>query len=419
MKNFTILVIADLSGPSAVAVRGSVRRRVITLDKPSFGSLQSSFKKKYQPSSEQGTTCHSAADSSWLGLKRLLENVSAKEVTVKVWDASKTTLLRDLCWSPELESSMAFRAMYSEGVGTFGGSPVGLVVGDFYLTNDRDDLEILRRLPEVCERAGAPFVCGVSSELFSCQSFDDIGVPVDGSRLPKGWESAGESPFSDLLVPLMPRWKSVARGQVRQWLHPAYLVAAIAAGAMKPAELPEVVRNLVPAWAPAVKPEERAYVPMDSFWDIEFEWNCSDAVRQDLAGLGLNVLSQDLLLSPGKLADIVPMRTIAKPQPDENLARRLLAGRVFHDLQQRVRSIRTSDRASVVVPSLHEFLQEYVPTDTGGSPLFTIKHIGVGTEELAVALSWCDTAGGGMEKLNLQVPGLIDDRRPAGSRLGL
>lgn len=95
---------------------------------------------------------------AWLGLKFLVDSQAQhSKVKVKVLDASKRDLIRDLQRAPRFDQSSLFRHVYSEGIGTFGGEAIGCVVGDYCLAGDREDAELAEKICKVAAAAGAPF----------------------------------------------------------------------------------------------------------------------------------------------------------------------------------------------------------------------------------------------------------------------
>jgi predicted component of type VI protein secretion system len=66
-------------------------------------------------------------EASWRGLKYLLDNSSSSSMLkIRVLNASKKELLRDLQRAPEFDQSALFKKVYEEEFGIFGGEPLAI-----------------------------------------------------------------------------------------------------------------------------------------------------------------------------------------------------------------------------------------------------------------------------------------------------
>ena len=71
-------------------------------------------------------------EGTWRGLKFLLDNTETSEnLKIKVFNASKKEILKDLQKAPEFDQSSLFKKVYEEEFGVFGGSPFGALMGDY------------------------------------------------------------------------------------------------------------------------------------------------------------------------------------------------------------------------------------------------------------------------------------------------
>jgi len=80
-------------------------------------------------------------ESTWRGLRYLLDqSETSTQLKIRVLNASKKDLLRDLQRAPEFDQSAAFKKVYEEEYGIFGGDPFGALVGDYEFSKHPEDL---------------------------------------------------------------------------------------------------------------------------------------------------------------------------------------------------------------------------------------------------------------------------------------
>src|SRR4030095_9215790 len=70
-------------------------------------------------------------EASWRGLQHLVfESETGTMLKIRVLNTPKKDLLRDMERAPEFDQSALFKKVYEEEFGTFGGSPIGALIGD-------------------------------------------------------------------------------------------------------------------------------------------------------------------------------------------------------------------------------------------------------------------------------------------------
>jgi type VI secretion system protein ImpC len=131
---------------------------------------------------------HNAAfqklEATWRGLKYLVSNSETGEMLkIKIFNASKKDLLRDLQRASEFDQSAMFKKVYEEEFGVFGGHPFGALVGDYDFTKSPEDLELMEKVSQVAAAAHAPFIAGGSPEMFNMESFTELGAPRDLAKV--------------------------------------------------------------------------------------------------------------------------------------------------------------------------------------------------------------------------------------------
>lgn len=123
-------------------------------------------------------------EGSWRGLKYLVMNSeTGTSLKIRLLQASKKELSRDLQRATEFDQSQLFKKMYENEFGTPGGEPYGALVGDYEWTNHPDDVETLRLVSNVSAAAFAPFVSAAGAELFGFKDWTELSKPRDLAKI--------------------------------------------------------------------------------------------------------------------------------------------------------------------------------------------------------------------------------------------
>ena len=139
-------------------------------------------------SSQLNEIMHNSAfqqlEASWRGLNFLvMQSETSTMLKIKVLNTSKEDLRRDLERASEFDQSALFKKVYEEEFGTFGGAPIGAMIGDYEFGRHPQDVAMLEKLSNVAAAAHAPFFAAPSPELFNLDSFTDIGIPRDLAKI--------------------------------------------------------------------------------------------------------------------------------------------------------------------------------------------------------------------------------------------
>ncbi len=157
-----------------------------------------------------------ALEASWRGLLLLLGVAGqTRQVRLRLLDVSWETICRDLGQAVEFDQSHLFRLIYSDGVGTAGGQPTGLLVADFTVAHvpgpDRttDDVAVLQGLAAIAAASFCPIILGASPRLLGLDNFADLaGVDVatglDGAEHLR-WRSLRQREDTRFLGLVLPR----------------------------------------------------------------------------------------------------------------------------------------------------------------------------------------------------------------------
>lgn len=113
-----------------------------------------------------------AIESVWRGLWFLVSRTQTSEtLKIKVLDASKKDLLRDLQRAPEFDQSELFKKVNEKASGhlhegPFHDEPFALLIGDYAFSRRGEDIELLEKLSLVAGWGFAPFIAAAGPEMF-------------------------------------------------------------------------------------------------------------------------------------------------------------------------------------------------------------------------------------------------------------
>lgn len=123
-------------------------------------------------------------EASWRGLHQLVSNTeTSARLKLRLLNVGKNELQNDLEKAVEFDQSALFKKIYEEEYGTFGGQPFSLLIGDFTFGRHPQDIGLLEKLSNVAAAAHAPFIAAASPRLFDMNSFTELAVPRDLTKI--------------------------------------------------------------------------------------------------------------------------------------------------------------------------------------------------------------------------------------------
>jgi type VI secretion system protein ImpC len=123
-------------------------------------------------------------EGSWRGLKYLMDNSeTGVGLKIRVFNASKKELLRDIEKAPEFDQSALFKKIYEEEYGVFGGAPFGALIGDFEFGKHPEDMALLEGMSHIAAQAHAPFVSAAAPDLFNLEGYQQLDGPRDLAKI--------------------------------------------------------------------------------------------------------------------------------------------------------------------------------------------------------------------------------------------
>lgn len=123
-------------------------------------------------------------EGSWRGLKYLVDNSeTGTQLKIRMMNAGKKELLKDLQRAPEFDQSALFKKVYEEEYGVFGGAPFGALIGDYEFGKGPEDMELVERISQVAASAHAPFISGVAPDMFNLDGYTKLDAPRDLAKI--------------------------------------------------------------------------------------------------------------------------------------------------------------------------------------------------------------------------------------------
>jgi type VI secretion system protein ImpC len=153
-------------------------------------------------------------ESSWRGLHYMVTNTETDEgLKIRVMNVSKKEVGRTLkkfrgtAW----DQSPLFKKIYEEEYGQFGGSPYGLLIGDYHFDHSPQDVQFLNDIAQVSAAAHTPFIASAAPTLLGMESWSELANPRDLTKIfqtPEyaAWRSLRESDDSRYIGLCMPRF---------------------------------------------------------------------------------------------------------------------------------------------------------------------------------------------------------------------
>jgi type VI secretion system protein ImpC len=150
-------------------------------------------------------------EGSWRGLNYLVKNSETSvNLKIRVLNASKRELSKDLSKAVEFDQSRLFKSIYEDEFGTPGGEPMGAIIGDFEFDNSFDDVQLLQGISSIAAASFAPFISAASPQMFGFEDYRDLARPRDLEKIFETveyakWRSFRESDDSRFVTLALPR----------------------------------------------------------------------------------------------------------------------------------------------------------------------------------------------------------------------
>ncbi len=150
-------------------------------------------------------------EATWRGLHYLVQQSETGEnLKIRVLNVKKQELFKDLEKAVEFDQSSMFKKIYEDEYGVLGGTPYGMLVGDYEFGRGAEDVQLLKMISNVAAAAHAPFVANSSPKMFGFDSFTELPNPRDLAKVFDSveyapWKSFRDSEDSRYVALTMPR----------------------------------------------------------------------------------------------------------------------------------------------------------------------------------------------------------------------
>lgn len=150
-------------------------------------------------------------EGTWRGLHHLVKNSeSSANLKIRVLNASRQELGKDIAKAVEFDQSQMFKAIYEDEFGTPGGEPIGVLIGDYEFDSSLEDIQLLQGVSSIAAAAFAPFISAASPQMFGFEDFRDLSKPRDLEKIFETkeyikWRALRDSDDARFLALTMPR----------------------------------------------------------------------------------------------------------------------------------------------------------------------------------------------------------------------
>jgi type VI secretion system protein ImpC len=151
-------------------------------------------------------------ESAWRGLKYVVDMTNFRENNkIEILNVSKQDLFDDFEDAPEITKCGLYKTIYTAEYGTFGGKPIGTMIGNYEFSPNAQDVKLLQHLASVSGMSHAPFIGATGPQFFGADDFTklpnlkDIKAIFEGPQYAK-WNSFRESEDARNIGLTMPRF---------------------------------------------------------------------------------------------------------------------------------------------------------------------------------------------------------------------
>ncbi len=158
-------------------------------------------------------------EASWRGLSYLVDRLDEEadnSIQIRVLNVTWREIEGDFERAIEFDQSQLFKKVYSQEFDMPGGTPFGVLIGDYALhlrptpDHPHDDVGVLRHLSQVAAAAFCPWVMGASPDLFGLEDFGTLERNINFESVFREqeylkWQSLRDSEDARFVGVLLPR----------------------------------------------------------------------------------------------------------------------------------------------------------------------------------------------------------------------
>lgn len=150
-------------------------------------------------------------EAAWRAVDVLVRRLeTGPDLQLWLLDACKAELAAAFTDGSDPGSSWINHVLVEQTVGTLGGVPWAVLIGNYTFETSQEDLTILSAMARLARSAGAPFVAAASPRLLGCESLEHTPDPDDWRRRdegdPKRWMDLRRSPEAAYVGLALPRF---------------------------------------------------------------------------------------------------------------------------------------------------------------------------------------------------------------------
>lgn len=148
-----------------------------------------------------------ALEAAWRGVDFLVRRLETDaRLQLHLIDVSRDELAADQAPDSDIEGSGLYKLLVESSVGTPGGEPWALIIGDYTFGPEPDDLLLLARLGALASLAEAPWISAAGPGLAGAASFADPPDPAAGPPAAGPlWDALRREPQAAWLGLVLPR----------------------------------------------------------------------------------------------------------------------------------------------------------------------------------------------------------------------
>jgi type VI secretion system ImpB/VipA family protein len=127
-----------------------------------------------------------ALEATWRGIASLVQAAQPADgtaVVVRLLDLSHRELIRDVHRAVEFDQTNLFRLVWRNELMRLGGKPFGLLLGDYAVAAEGDDLDVLRSVSAIAAACGAVFLSAAAPAVLGLADWRDLPRPNRLDRL--------------------------------------------------------------------------------------------------------------------------------------------------------------------------------------------------------------------------------------------
>ncbi len=119
-------------------------------------------------------------EASWSGVSQLMKLLTDESnLQVRLCSVSHNQIADEAKKQQPLADSHLYRLLYKDAFNMPGGTPYGILIGDYHFDHSQADVTTLDMIADICEKAFCPFITGIKSTVVGCYSWQELHKKYD------------------------------------------------------------------------------------------------------------------------------------------------------------------------------------------------------------------------------------------------